>query len=142
MLDIVFQFMGYTFAFWLMWKVFDKVYHHIRGDANTACYPCGKKKIEIVRLEALVERLTREKREIELSNSFKEKDELRAIKILNVAGQRTIEDIYGIGPVKAQKLVEARPFYSYADVEKAVPGFKRDIISWSRKWERSFAQTH
>jgi len=141
MLDMIFQFMGYTFAFWMAWKVFDGIYHRLKGDVGS-CYPCGKKGLEIIRLNALVKRLTREKKEMESTNSFQEKDEIIAIKILNVAGQGTIEDIYGIGPMKAKRLVEARPFYSYKDVEKVVPGFRSTIIAWAKRWERSFSQVH
>ena len=141
MLDMIFRFMGYTFAFWIAWKCFDSIYYKIKGDTGS-CYPCGKKSLEIIRLNALVEKLTREKKEMESTNSFQEKDEIIAIKILNVAGQSTIEDIYGIGPIKAKRIVESRPFYSYKDVERVVPGLRSDIIVWAKRWERSFSQTH
>ena len=144
MLDMIFQFLGYTFAFWIMWKLFDKIYHHIRGDVQTGCPGCDRQEIKIIGLKAEVDTLIQEReagssrRGRRIEEARKDKDELLAIKILNTAGEGTLEDIYGIGPVKTKLIMNARPFYSWQDVEKTVPGFKRYIISWSKKWERSF----
>jgi hypothetical protein len=145
--------MGYTFAFWLMWKIFDKVYHSITGEykvdrANsTDCPQCEQRVKRIRDLKLANESLREEKRETTPKlrarkeaevQLHRDKDELLAIKILNTAGEGTLEDIYGIGPVKTKRIMDARPFYSWHDVEKVVPGFKRYIISWAKKWEPSF----
>ena len=158
-MNVIFQFLGYTFAFWMAWKVWDKIYHVVRGDPPppTGCSSCNRREGEIQGLQEKNESLELENEELGRRNKsfgeelakkrpsrnlevqlYRERDELLAIKILNVAGEGTLNDIYGIGPVKAKRIMEARPFYSWKDVEKTVPGFKRYIITWAKKWEPSF----
>jgi DNA uptake protein ComE-like DNA-binding protein len=46
---------------------------------------------------------------------------------LNTASQQELEDLPMVGPERARKLMDARPFRSWEDVER-VPGFDRGMI--------------
>lgn len=129
-ISAIIQFVGYVFAFWLMWRVFDGVLHITKKPKNGECPEC-------VRYEKQIRDLNQRTRNAE--QQAKEKHQLDAIAEeavalgqLNIASQIEIEEISGIGPIKAAKIISHRPYFSWVHFKGVEPSSKNAILRWAK----------
>lgn len=133
--EIIVHFIGYASSFWLIWKILDHLFHKVKKKSpELECPHCFDNRIRVNRLEVEFREATKMNVAVE---------EAIALGQLNVATQAEIEKIYGIGHVKAAKIVEQRPFRTWQDFRKIEPSYKNNIVRWaknrltmqpSRKW--------
>tara|TARA_Y100000034_G_C6645647_1_gene282413 strand:+ start:142 stop:603 length:462 start_codon:yes stop_codon:yes gene_type:complete len=128
----VIQFVGYVFAFWLMWRLFDRVLHKAKH-GDLVCHQCGKYKIEIVGLNAKLERS--ESRNHEKHRLDKIAEEAIAVGQINLASQAEIEEINGIGPVRAANIITHRPYKNWSHLQAygQVSSCRHAVIKWAKE---------
>lgn len=145
------QFLGYVGAFWLIWKFLDHAYHTWKGDVKTGCSECDIRERKLRKANQLNEDLSRRNASLvqELDNCKgtvkrqtdpdTHKCDYRLIHQLNVASEKNLEGIYGVGPKKAKLIVQRRPFKDMQEVREILPDW---LIQEARKWSTFFGKNN
>ena len=148
--NAVFQFLGYVFCFWMVWKVLDLVFGTFRKPKVTQftnCEYCTRRDADIGELRKVLDDLEEDinhaqaiktenaqlkgdlaKAKQHLNDAL---DQLRryqyyqkhdeAIAFVNGAARDQLIGLSGIGPVYADKIIAGRPYRSFKEVRSKVP---------------------
>lgn len=135
----IIQFVGYVFAFWGMWKLFDAVVHGFKKPAVGDCSDCRN-------YERMIANLKTELRRAENKAAYGHKldrlaEEAIAVGQINIASQEEIEQIFGIGPVKAAEIIRKRDqwdinhrgFPSWTHFTQTENCCRNAIVSWAKQ---------
>jgi hypothetical protein len=138
---MVIKFIGYVACFWGIWKVFDYMLKMFilrnAKDENTECVDCVRRDNTIERIQKAEMETSQEVTKLEHNeNKLKEenrqlreamdscREETEALKkftptlndVLNKSSFEELTGIPGIGRIKANNIIEGRPYNSSADV--------------------------
>jgi hypothetical protein len=151
-LEFAGQFVLYVLAFWGLWKVFDTTFH-LFLPPNSDCKGCKKRDKEIQTLKeerdprhrwdlANPTQLNANPYAIQLKRLKEERDRWKrealeqiALKKLNTCSPQELEQIYGCGPVSAQKLIRRRPLKNLEEANRVIPGRSvRSLLNWAERY--------
>jgi DNA uptake protein ComE-like DNA-binding protein len=131
----IIQFVGYVFAFWLMWRVLDGLVHRAskKKKEKEECSHCLEYEKQIRDLQQrtrLAEQKSKEKYTMEAAA-----EEAIAIGQLNIASKTEIEEIDGVGPVRAAKIIAHRPYFSWVHFDgiESRSSVRNAIFRWSKE---------
>jgi hypothetical protein len=143
-ISMVSSFIGYVFAFWAIWQLFDILLHKM-GILKSAksptphCPHCIEYEKEITNVQKQVRAALLKASEAE---RIKHKldavaEEAIAISQLNLASQAELEEIDGIGPIRAEKIIRNRPYTSWDHFEviesRHPSNIKTAIFRWAKE---------
>lgn len=128
------QFIGYVFAFWLLWRFFDGLIHYRSNRKKPEvphCRHCVEYEKQIKNLQQQIRRAEGQLRDKQKLDTIAE--EAIALGQLNVASLTEIKEIYGIGMVKAAKIITHRPYFSWDHFNGIEGSSKSSILCWAKK---------
>jgi len=142
--ELIGKFVMYVLAFWGLWKTFDTAFHFFFP--TSSCSKCSNKDREIQRLQKEVKEVV--DRPVSggsgyLRNRLKQAEEQVtvwrrrsleqiALKRLNTCSPDDLEEIYGCGPVTAQKLIRSRPLNTLEEANGLIPGRSiQALLNWA-----------
>ena len=131
---MIVDFLGYAAAFWLTWKCLDGLSVLVFGRKDNSCKKCEDSE------DSYVYGINPEDDEIREgvcfpSNSDKEQElsDLKFLLAVNTATEEQLDEISGVGPVTARKIIKRRPYYSVEDCEQVI---SRTLITAARRWAK------
>lgn len=131
----IISFVGYVFAFWMLWRGFDHVVHRASNrrskDKVPQCNHCLEYEKQIKDLQQRTRNAEDKAREKHQMDAITE--EALAIGQLNIASKTEIEEIEGIGPVKAAKILSHRPFFSWVHFSGVESSSRNAIFRWAKR---------
>ena len=142
MAELIGQFVVYVLAFWGLWKIFDMCFHFFFPKRNHR-----DKDAEIKRLREVIIKDGRSGSGSDSSDYLRKRLkqaegqvvvwrrrslEQIALKKLNTCSPDELEEIYGCGPVTAQKLIRSRPLNTLEDANGLIPGRSiQALLNWA-----------
>ena len=131
--NVIIQFVGYVFAFWLIWRVLDVLTHRAtrKKPEVSHCSHCIEYEKQIKNLQQQIRRAEGQLKEKHKLDAIAE--EAIALGQLNVASITEIKEIYGIGMIKAAKIIAHRPYFSWDHFNNIESSSKSVVLSWAKK---------
>lgn len=131
-------FVVYVLAFWGMWKTFDTIFHFF----FPSCSKCEKKDRSIQKLKKELASCDRGGSDYLLKRTKKAEEQVVvwrrrsleqiALKKLNTCSPDELEEIYGCGPVTANKLIKNRPLNTLEEANGLIPGRSiQALLNWA-----------
>lgn len=133
MFETLMSFLGYVFCFWMVWKIFDWMFHRtpiakiLWGQAtkeqpiNPECASCVRLEFNLKAMEAsLATALTYKEKVVKLEKelAFWKQFAPTLVDFINRATMDQLDDIPNIGKTKAKKVIENRPYQTFNDIYK------------------------